>query len=203
MTTTALSRRTIVAAAGMCLGVIRSGAAVEPAGNVEAAIGQVTGQVGSNLRPLAKDAAVFVGDTIITASQSAVAIHLGKSTLVRLGSEAKLRIDSFLIKAGTVLDLAQGALLLEHDATAGAGDTTVRSPFGLIAVRGTRFFAGPSNGVFGVFVWEGEVMVVGRNTFVRVEPGFGTDIAKPGDEPTPTHRWNEQRIKEAERKLLV
>jgi hypothetical protein len=33
-----------------------------------------------------------------------------------------------------------------------------------VAVRGTRFFAGPSNGVFGVFVVRREVMVVGMNT---------------------------------------
>ena len=34
--------------------------------------------------------------------------------------------------------------------------------FGLIAVRGTRFFAGPSNNVFGVFVESGSVVVSGR-----------------------------------------
>jgi hypothetical protein len=96
-----------------------------------------------------------------------------------------------------VLDLAQGALILEHQADSDQGEMALRSPFGLIAVRGTRFFAGPSNDVFGVFVWEGEVMVAGPTTFVRVLPGEGTDVTQPGGEPTPTHRWN------AERKLLV
>ena len=70
----------------------------------------------------------------------------------------------------------------------------MRSPFGLIAVRGTRFFAGPSNGVFGVFVERGRVLVVGVDTAVIVEGGFGTDIARPGAEPTAPHPWAAPRI---------
>ena len=31
-------------------------------------------------------------------------------------------------------------------------EVTIRSPYALLAVRGTTVFAGPSNGVFGVFV---------------------------------------------------
>ncbi|MBS0560238.1 MAG: FecR domain-containing protein [Proteobacteria bacterium] len=203
MTAAALSRRALTLGSPLALLAAGAARAADPAGAVEAIQGQVTAQAGAAARTLAKDAPVFVGDTVATGAQSGVALRLGQATKVRLGEQAKLRIDAFLLKAGGVLDLAQGALLVEHDAASDQGEVAVRSPFGLIAVRGTRFFAGPSNGVFGVFVWEGEVMVVGRNTFVRVLPGYGTDVAKPGDEPTPTHQWAAQRIKEAERKLLV
>jgi hypothetical protein len=121
---------------------------------------------------------------------------------VCLGPEARLRIDRFLIKAGGVLELVKGAMLFDHDPAAGQTGSAIRTPFGLIAVRGTRFFAGPSNNLFGVFVYRGQVLVVGRNTSVQVLPEFGTDIAAPGGEPTPPHRWTEARIKAAEASVM-
>ena len=78
-----------------------------------------------------------------------------------------------------------------------ADQVTVRSPFGLMAVRGTRFFAGPSNGVFGVFVERGSVLVVGVQTAVLVTSGFGTNIARPGAEPTDSAAWGAARIANA------
>ena len=107
---------------------------------------------------------------------------------MKLGAETQLRIDRFVVNAGGVLVLDRGGMLYDHDPSDGPPDVAVRTPFGLVAVRGTRFFAGPSNGVFGVFVERGEVTVVGVNTAVVVTSGFGTDIARPGDEPTPPHR---------------
>jgi hypothetical protein len=180
----------------------RLAGAAEPAGSVEALRGEATAQAGAGVRPLAQDASVFIGELVATGSQSAIAMRLGTATQVRLGPEARLRIDRFLVKIGGVLELAKGALLFDHEPTAGQTETALRSPFGLIAVRGTRFFAGPSNNVFGVFLYSGEALVVGQNTFVKLLPEFGTDIATPGDEPTPPHRWAEARIKAAEASVL-
>ncbi len=88
-------------------------------------------------------------------------------------------------------------MLYDHDSNAGPSDVTVRGPFGLVAVRGTRFFAGPSNGVFGVFVERGAVTVVGVNTAVQLVAGQGTNIAHPGDEPTAPAQWGAARIASA------
>jgi hypothetical protein len=52
----------------------------------------------------------------------------------------------------------------------------VRSPYGLMAVRGTTFFAGPSNDVFGVFVARGVVAVTGGGRTVVLRLGLGTNI---------------------------
>jgi hypothetical protein len=176
--------------------------AAEPAGTVEALRGEATAQSGSDIRPLARDASLFVGELVATSVQSAIAMRLGAATQVRLGPEARLRIDRFLIKVGGVLELAKGAMLFDHDPAAGQTETAVRSPFGLIAVRGTRFFAGPSNNMFGVFLYSGELLVVGRNTAVQLQPAFGTDIAAPGEEPTPPHRWAEARVRAAEASVM-
>ena len=67
----------------------------------------------------------------------------------------------------------------------------------LIAIRGTRVFAGPSNGVFGVFVARGSVDVTAAGKTVTLGRGFGTNIAKPGDEPTAPAAWKPPRIKAA------
>ena len=73
----------------------------------------------------------------------------------------------------------------------------IRSTFGLIAVRGTRFFAGPSNDVFGVFVERGVVTVSAANKTVTVRTGQGTNIAYPGAAPTAPAAWGAPRIQAA------
>jgi hypothetical protein len=197
-----LPRRSALAGAIGASFLARVADAAEPAGTVDALRGTATAQAGAGSRPLAPDASVFVGDLVATTAQSAIALCLGPATLVRLGAEARLRIDRFLINAGTVLELAKGAMLFDHDPGAGRTEAAIRSPFGLIAVRGTRFFAGPSNELFGVFVYRGEVLLVGRNTAVPVGAELGSDIAAPGEEPTLPHRWADARIKAAEASVM-
>jgi hypothetical protein len=170
------------------------GSAAEPAGEVETSRGECYAQAAAERRALAPAAAVFVGDTVGTGVQSALAMNLGAATKVKLGAEALLRIDRFLPKAGGVLVLEHGGMLYDHDTGAGPNDLTVRGPFGLIAVRGTRFFAGPSNGVFGVFVERGTVTVVGVYTAVVLTSGQGTNIERPGAEPTAPVVWGAARI---------
>lgn len=82
------------------------------------------------------------------------------------------------------------------DREEGAPKTPVQlsTAFGLIAVRGTRFFAGPSNDKFGVFVERGEVRLTGGGVEVAILPGFGSDIAAPGQAPSPPAAWKQARI---------
>lgn len=168
--------------------------AAEAAGEVETSRGECYAQAAAERRLLAPSAAVFVGDAVTTGVQSALGMHLGAATEVKLGAEARLRIDRFLVNAGGVLVLDGGAMLYDHKADSGPSDVTVRGSFGLIAVRGTRFFAGPSNGVFGVFVERGAVTVIGVRTAVLVTSGQGTNIAQPGMEPTAPTVWGAPRI---------
>ena len=106
-------------------------------------------------RTLQPTAEVFVGDLVETKINSSLTMRLGEATLVKLGSLAKLLIDKFVVNAGGTLNLEQGPLLIDRNDNAKNESLKVRSPFALIAVRGTLFFAGPSNGVFGVFVGRG------------------------------------------------
>jgi hypothetical protein len=189
--------RTVLGAGVVSVLGISPGNAAPAAGKVESLRGEASAQIASRKRSLAQEADLFVGDLVSTAANSAIAFRLGVATYVRLGPDAELRIDRFLVSAGVVLELARGAMVFDRPEGAQNADTSVRSPYGLIAVRGTRFFAGPSNGVFGIFVERGEVTVTGANTFVQLKAAYGTDIAAPGGEPTDPHPWGAARIQRA------
>jgi ferric-dicitrate binding protein FerR (iron transport regulator) len=168
------------------------------AGHVEAATGESTAaRAAAPSRKLAPSAVVFIDDLIATQVQSTLDLLLGMATHVRLGPETEFRIDRFVVNAGGVLVLDRGAMLYDHEPKDTGDAVTVRTPFGLLAVRGTRFFAGPTKGEFSVFVERGSVMVTGINTFVTLTSGQGTGIAAPGGEPSSPITWGKPRIAEA------
>lgn len=162
------------------------------AGRVDEAIGQVTAE-GKQRRPLAPQAAVFVGETVATGNASKLGMKLGQDTVLRLGELARLKIDRYLVNAGGTIQLNAGPLLVDKPKS--APPVSVRSPFGQISVRGTRVFAGPSRGVFGVFVVNGVVTVTAGGKTITLEDGFGTDIARRGAQPTAPARWGDERIR--------
>ncbi len=196
-----MERRAVLAALATSLTPLHARAA-QQAGQVESARGECYATTASARRNLNPEAPVFIGDSVGTGVQSALALRLGEATDVRLGPEARLRIDRFIVNAGGTLVLERGAMLCDHDPNVPGYDMNVRSPFGLMAVRGTRFWGGPSNGVFGVFVDRGTVAVTGRRKTVLVTAGLGTNIASPGAEPTDPAPWGAARIKAAMASVL-
>jgi hypothetical protein len=197
-----LTRRGLLLAAPTILVISASASEAEgaTAGTIEAMHGEAFAAGPKPRRALQPMAELFVGDLVETAINSAVTMYLGKITHVKLGALAKFRIDNFVIDAGGTFDLEQGPLLFDHNKGKDE-NVQVRSPFGLIAVRGTRFFAGPSNDVFGVFVAQGLVAVTGGGHTVTLRPGLGTNIANPGDAPTEPRRWGPGRITAALRSV--
>ena len=76
-------------------------------------------------------------------------------------------------------------------------DLSMRTAFGMIGVRGTKFFAGPNRGVFAVFVEHGLVEVTGGGVTREVGMGEGVEIAQPGAAPSEVTAWGQERINEA------
>lgn len=163
------------------------------AGRVDEAIGLVTAEGKDRQRPLVPQATVFVGDTVATGNASRLGMKLGQETVLRLGELARIKIDRFLVNAGGTIHLNAGPMLLDKPRS--SPPISIRSPFGLISVRGTRVFAGPSRGVFGVFVVHGTVTVRAGGKTVQLGDGFGTDIARRGAAPTTPTRWGDERIR--------
>ena len=175
--------------------IFRPAHAVERVGSVEDITGVAFAELASVRRMLYQAAPVFLSEEVATGVASRLGVRLGRNTTVRLGEQARLKIDRFLVDAGGEMTLRSGPLLF--DGPAHRAGVQVRSPFALIAVRGTRFFAGPSNDRFGVFVARGTVTVTSAGRQVILRRGEGTDIAAPGMPPTPVKRWAPERIRAA------
>ncbi len=164
------------------------------AGMVEQLKGGATAVTGGASRALVAKAQVFVADIVRTANESRLSLKLGQRTMVRLGENTELKIERYLLDAGGEIDLASGSLQFERTGKPAANDLKIRSPYGLIAVRGTRFYAGSFLGSWGVFVADGSVDVTGGGTTVRVDKGLGTDIGAPGGRPSDPKAWGAARI---------
>ena len=193
-----LTRRSLFRVAGATLAVSAAFAAgarsAERAGAVEDVRGEAFAETDAVRRGLQPAGPLFVGDQVGTGFQSRLAMRLGRTTLVRLGERARLTLDRFLVNAGGEITLQSGPMLFDRPGGGAPLPVQIRTPFGLIAVRGTRFFAGPSNERFGVFVERGSVVVSAAGRRVLVRAGEGSDIAYPGAAPTPAVRWGEARI---------
>lgn len=172
-------------------------AAAEAAGIVEALAGKAQAWVGGISRDLTAKAPVFVGDLVKTATDTRTTLKLGDRTTIKLGATTSLRIDRYLMDAGGEIDLGEGAMQFERTGKPASTELKFKSAYGLIAVRGTRFWAGMSRGVFGVLVGTGAVAVTGASKTVVVRAQQGTDIARPGAEPTDPRPWPGDRVTEA------
>jgi ferric-dicitrate binding protein FerR (iron transport regulator) len=169
--------------------------AAERVGSVEEVKGEVFAELDAVRRTLDRAASIFLGDEVATGVASRLEMGLGRDTRIRLGEQARLKIDRFLVDAGGEMTLRSGPLLFDRPPR--RAGVQIRSPFALIAVRGTRFFAGPSNDRFGVFVARGSVAVTAAGQQVVLREGEGTDIVSPGTPPTPVKRWGPERIRAA------
>ena len=179
-----IDRRLLLRAAALAAIFIphpASAQGAKPVGSVEDVKGEAFAEARAERRTLDRAAPLFINDLVGTGFDSRLTLHLGRDTTLRVGQQARLTIDRF------------------PDGTSAPGGSVmqIRTPFGLIAVRGTRFFAGPSAGVFGVFVERGSVAVSAAGTRVVLRGGQGTNIASPGAAPTAPAPWRPERIRAA------
>ena len=189
--------RSRAAAVLLCFLGFQATAAAAPAGAglVEEVSGSAAASGAEGRRNLTARDDIFIGDDVTTAAGSRARLALGHDTIIRLGENAALLIDKYLVDAGGTLDVGGGAILL--DKSPSEGPVRLKGAFGLIIVRGTRVFAGPSNGVIGVFVAHGTVTLRSGGRTVTLSDGEGSDIAAPGAKPTPPKMWGAARVEAA------
>jgi hypothetical protein len=172
-------------------------AAEKQVGIVSETKGEVEAESNARRRPLAKRSALFLGDLLRTGSQARLRALLGRGTKLRLGAKTRVRIDEYIVNAGGELILESGALLLDAPHGTFSRGLRINSPFALIAVRGTRVFAGRIDGTFGVFVVRGAVDVVGRGKKIRLRSGEGIDISRRGNISGEAGPWGKPKIERA------
>lgn len=171
--------------------------AADPAGRVEKSEGQSTGLLEGSVRTLSANADIFLQELIQTQAGARLALALGRSTRVMLGERTRLKIEKTIVEHGGTMLLERGALLFDRPDSSGGEDFVVRTPFAIVAARGTRFFVGPSKGVIGVFCERGSVTVRNRGGRVVLQPGEGTDLTSPDAPPTSPARWGAPRVEAA------
>jgi ferric-dicitrate binding protein FerR (iron transport regulator) len=196
----ALSRRVFLTAstsAAASLFIPGSAQAAQAIGQVAWAQGTTTLERGASILAAIPGGEIFARDRAVTGDQpSRLDLRLGAATRIRLGANASLEIDRFIAGLAAAAALKSGPALIERDPGA-EPHFILTSPFALLAARGTAFFAGPSKGVFGVFVREGVVIVRTRRHAVTLRAGEGTDIKAPGRRPSRPKAWGQARIDEA------
>lgn len=193
-----MDRRIVTAVVAMLIAPANALAqAAQPAGSVEDVRGEAFAIAKSEPRKLDRSSEVFVEELLSTGPRSRLAVRLGRDTRLRLGAGTRMRIDKYIVQAGGEISLESGPVLFDRTNPSVPEQMHIRSTFGLIAVRGTRFFAGPSANAFGVFVQRGRVQVSAAGRTVTVRAGEGTDISRPGAPPTPPKKWGAPRIKAA------
>lgn len=103
------------------------------------------------------------------------------------------------VRPGIVLSSLAGPLLLDRPPAPRAPPISLDLPWARIGVRGTRFFAGPLDEVFAVFVARGTVEVAIPNAgSTLLNEGEGLDVAREGQvRPPDVRRWGQARIARA------
>ncbi len=165
-----------------------------PIGDVTFLEGQATAMRKSRQYDLSVGSEVLVRDLVKTGAASFLAMQLGGETTVRLGAQSELLIDEYIAEIRGIFDLSQGAMVFDRPEDAPKAPTTVMTVFGQLGVRGTRFFAGPSNDAFGVFVDRGRLEVNAGGQSVELGEGEGVDLSAAGIASAGVTRWSQQRI---------
>ena len=148
--------------------------------------------------------ALVNNDLVATGAKSFASMTLGSDTKIIMGENTEVLLDSFLAEQGGVLELVSGDMVFDRPEGMPKIDLTIRTTFGQIGVRGTKFFTGRSRGNFAVFVEHGQVEVRSGQTLRRVAAGEGVDIATDaktrslfGGDMSDTKKWGKGRIEEA------
>ena len=167
-----------------------------PVGTAISVDGSVALEREGKTTPLAPDDPLMIDDNVFTREDGFALLMLLDRTRVNLGADSHLTIDQFIADQGGVMTIG-GAILFDRAEDLAPIDMTVLTAFGQIGVRGTRFFAGPTKGVFSVFVDRGRVEVSAAGETRTLRAGEGVEIPSMGAPPGDVVTWGQARIAEA------
>ncbi|MEI8703369.1 MULTISPECIES: FecR domain-containing protein [unclassified Mesorhizobium] len=151
----------------------------------------------AKLQPLIVGSDINDGDIVATSRHSYAELKLTDGTRILLGSETEFVIDRFAALQGGTLELVTGKMVFDRPEKMPKIDVSVRTIFGMLGVRGTKFFCGPNRGVHAIFVEHGLVTVEAGGMLQPVGTGEGLEITRLGAPPSNCSMWDEKRIAEA------
>ena len=194
-----LTRRALLAGAGAA-----SAVPLAPALGAQAvgAVTQLVGQAFAGRRALDANGPVYLEEMVRTDAGSRLAMKLGATTTLKLGPDTRVRIDKFLVDAGGELTLERGSMLFDGKDGGFPKGLNVKSPYAVIAVRGTSFFAGELDTPMEVFVYRGEVAVTSGRRVMQLLQGDGVSLGQRGAGPPAVRVWGKPKIDRANAQFL-
>ena len=187
------TRRTVIHGLAACSLLPARALAATPIGAATDVAGPATLRHAGAEGALAAGAALHDGDAVRTGDGARADLLLNTATRLTLGPGAEVVLERWLAEVGGEIRLG-GPMVFDRPDDLGKIDLTVQTAFGSIGVRGTRFFAGPSNGVFAVFVSRGAVAVSAGGVTRALGPGDGVNLPGGGAAPTEVVQWGAPRI---------
>lgn len=189
-----LTRRHAMLAASLWPLLPRLAAAATRIGTAAEVTGSALLRSGGAAAALTPGAPLAEGDTAETGPDGLALLILETETRLNLGPETSVVLTKYLAEMGGTLTLG-GALVFDRADDRPPIDLTFDTAFGQIGVRGTRFFAGPSQGEFAVFCQRGRVTVANAGETRSLGPGEGVALTEGA--PGAVAPWKPARIAQA------
>ncbi len=154
---------------------------------------------------LSPNAIVHEDDELQTGPNARLELTLLDGTKLTMGENSTLVVDKFVYDMNGDMGTAIVKALKGpfRFVTGRIGQMAnkqleVRTAVATIGIRGTDFWGGPSAGVYGIFLVEGEIVVSNAaGQTVLDEPGTGVDMTDPNIAPGAVGRWSQSRVDEA------
>ena len=170
-------------------------------GTVVAVRGAVFSAAGAGQQPLAVNAPVHRGETIVTGDGKAK-IALNDGTIISIGENSRMHLvhdAGTAARAKVTINLVSGVLRLFVAKATSTGNFEIETETAIAAVRGTDWVIEATPERTSVAVIRGVVAVSDRTdrpaTVVLRSPGQGTDVRR-GSAPTPPVPWGIKRLAE-------
>lgn len=172
-------------------------------GKIEKAKNEVTAMPSATdpARPLTVGNPVYRNEMVKTGALARAQLRLEQlrledETSLVMGENAEVRLDEFVYdKDGSAtINLVTGALRFISSANGHPGKLTIKTPVATIGIRGTDFWAGPIDGVYGVLLLTGNVEVSNpAGTVILNTPRTGTLISGADVAPGDAVPWPDDR----------
>lgn len=155
--------------------------------------------------PLEVGSVIRESDVISSEDMARIEITFTDGTKLLIGENARVEIDEFLYdpdnNIGTaIISALQGPFRFITGKIGQLKEKRVeiKSSAGTIGVRGTDFWGGPSQGTYGVFLFEGTIVIFNAEGGRIVStPGTGVDIDGIDKVPGEITVWDASRAQAA------
>jgi len=148
---------------------------------------------------------IYENDEIQSETDTRVELTFNDGTTLYIGANCRLVVDKFLFDPDdnigiAILRVLQGPFRFISGLIGKVQDPqiVVQTQIGVIAVRGTDFWGGPSRGQYGVLLLKGAISITNPSgQRILTTPGTGVNLTGDNVPPSDVTIWGTDRAAEA------